>query len=152
MSNLTTFSGFLYSPYLTPAVSFSVYAIAQASAPQDPVNFQQPLGLYWYGANGGWNMGTNRFVAPFAGVYYTHITLTTANWVSLVCQMDLLLNCNAVMTNSYMTKSQANLDSRSRSFILRLNLGDVLRVRLTSGGYYSTSSLYTRFAGFLIHF
>jgi hypothetical protein len=92
-------------------------------------------------------MGTNRFVAPFAGVYYTHIMLTTANWASLVCQMDLLLNGNAVMTNSYMTKSQSNLDSRSRGFILRLNLGDVLRVRLTSGGYYSTSSLYTHFAG-----
>jgi hypothetical protein len=83
--NPTTFSAFLYSPTLLPAVAFAVTRniTALVNAPADPVQYN------WVFVNegNGWNAGTYRFTAPLAGVYYFHfVTLVHAQLrVSWTC-------------------------------------------------------------------
>lgn len=148
LSTSTIFSGFFYSPFLSPAVAFSVgVSIGGPSMnpPVDPVPYDRVL----VALGNGWNPATYRFTAPVGGVYYTHIAIMTA--AILKCQMDLLKNGDAVMNNAYMSTQQSNTDSRSRGFMLRLQTGDELRVRLTAGQYYGNGILNIHFAGFLIH-
>lgn len=149
VSPATVFSGFLYSPYLTPAVAFSVGVNknnAVQNAPLDPVPYDTVL----VNQGNGWNKSKFTFTAPFDGVYYIHVTSMMAGGAT--CQKDVLLNGVAVVNYMYMSTTHSSEDSRSRGFILRLKAGDELRVRLTNGTYYIANNLLNHFAGFLLHF
>lgn len=143
----TTLSGFLYTPYLTPAVVFSVgiTSTSRPNAPVDPVSYDSIL----VNQGSGWIAAKQAFVTPIGGVYYVHIMFMPTQGNQ--CQVNLLLNGKTVMGNSYLSTPTSGYDTRSRGFILRLNPADELRVSLTAGQFYSNSNIYNTFTGLLIH-
>lgn len=153
ISSLTTLSGFLYAPYLTQAVAFSVgqwtMTPSVLSNSTDPVKFSQ----VYVNKGNGWNPATNRFTNPVGGIYYVHFTLMTLrNPLGNPCQVNLLLNGFDVITNAYMSSTQSDADSRGRGFILRLRAGDELRVRVANGlCFLNNMVFFTGFSGFLVH-
>lgn len=85
LSTFTTFSGFLYSPNLTPAIAFSVVLNGppwSINAPFDPVQYGSVL----VNQGNGWSRASYTFTAPLGGVYYVYNVvvvkiLTCVKWI-----------------------------------------------------------------------
>lgn len=147
VTSMTTMSGFLYSPYLTPAVAFSV-GVGISNQPSAVVDYV-PFDTVIIDIGNGWNSQSYSFVTPYSGVYYVHMMLMSTPYTP--CQMDLMLNSNPVTTNAAMATNRNCYATSGRGFILRLYVGDELHVRLTAGSYYSNNNYFVYLTGFLVH-
>jgi hypothetical protein len=65
--------------------------------------------------------------------------------------LDLLVNGNATINLIYMTTSHNSYDQRSRGFLMRMRAADEVRVRLTTGSFYTNTNCHETLSGFLLH-
>jgi hypothetical protein len=119
----TSMMGFLYSPSAWPAVAWTVTIDSTQRGPLDPALF----GTVIVNEGNGFDVITlSRFIAPHAGLYYVSMTGTGVTYM----KMELLHN--GIMKAAVHT-DYSDLVTRSRAIILRLNVGNELRVRVPAG-------------------
>ena len=96
----------------------------------------------------GFNLMTNTFVVPLAGVYYIHLTTGTRRARS---KLVLMRNGLPAM-NVHVESNDLIYLTSSRAIILQLELYDELRIRLPYGySAFSNSNQYVTFSGFRIY-
>ena len=145
----TSMKGFLYKPYRSVPISWCVVwddVSTIIAGPIDPVAFN----IVFVNQGSGWDEALNRFTTPLSGVYYIQLTAGIAS--ENPTKMELLVNGFPVINVYRQFTSHSDRDTRSKAVIIRLQLGDELRVRLPSGYYLQTNKFrYTGFVGFRLY-
>ena len=147
--------GFLYIPHQHVPISWFVALESKGdgvyyTGPRDPLDFN----FVSVNQGNGWNSTRNIFLTPVSGVYY--IQLTSGISEAKPTKMELLVNGLPIINVYRQLASHNGLESRSRAVIWRLQQGDELRVRLSSGYYIYVASFYnknryTSFGGFYLY-
>ena len=143
--------GFFYNPSAGPKVAWSVVRkLGNFQGPSDPVQFDTIL------VNEGspWNNASNIIIIPSSGLYLidltTYLSGHTGNGNENV---QVILNNNPVIVIRLNTVGFNDAITRSRSILIQLNVGDMLRVVVpTSGSSYISGNLGLHaFTGFLLY-
>jgi hypothetical protein len=138
----TSLMGFLYSPSAFTPVAWTVILATTRLGPVDPLPFR----IVFMNEGNGFNGNSSNFITPQAGLYYVSMTGSSIHDEH---PMRLELLHNGVLKATVAFEFFAYL-SRTRAIILRLNVGDELRVRLPANYEVYASGAYaeTLFCGF----
>ena len=96
------------------------------------------------------NTGTNKFVAPIAGIYWFNCSALQAGNGA---QMTISLRKNSSTTGRFITRTDGDSGehhSCSVSGLYNLVAGDTVEVYLEAGRIYGDSGYFSNFTGFLI--
>ena len=143
--SMVTFAGFLYEPLNGYKVIWSVYTSVYLNAQYSPLPFDKIL----LNVGNGWNKTTNKFVAPYAGIYQLHLVSTSQQYNSV----DFRLMWNDVTYASILsaTKKYNMIVSRSRSVMIEASVGDTFYIATSASNYVvGTSNKDTLFTGYLL--
>ncbi len=142
----TALLGFLYQPIGIVPLSWSVACEQSYVGQVDPV----PFDVVFVNQGQGWDIVANTYTVIADGVYY--IDITAGMVANFPTKLELLVN-GVVQTNILRESSNHNnIDTRSRSIILRLTQNQVVRLRLPTGyRLYSNTARVTKFTGFRLY-
>jgi hypothetical protein len=153
--------GFLYSPMRGPQIAWSVFYVATGfiynifAGPVDPI----PYNVIAVNMGGAFNVTSYTVQISVPGRYFVDVTGYMCgrgfNFISSLKGnnvMYAMLNSNAIIQLSFQPDFLSNCITRSRSTIVMLNAGDVLRVNspVTGSGFYGDSNHQLSFTGFKI--
>ena len=143
--HLTTLTGFLYSPYRSIPISWWVgREEGFLNGEAYPFEFDYIL----VNEGNGWNLKSNKYLVPLAGVYYIHLTTGAYHARS---KLEVMRNGLPVV-NVQVESNTTSYLTTSRAIILRLEKDEELCIRLPSGySAFSNSHKYISFAGFRIY-
>ena len=151
-SNCVYMQGFLYSPYASPKVAWSVIRkMDDFAGPLDTIQFDD----IQVNEGSPWNKVSNVITIPRRGLYFIDLTtyLGNAQMNKPNANMQVLLNNSPVVVIQLDATGLNNGVIRSRSIMAQFSAGDTLRVAApTSGSYYISNSAGVHvFTGFLLY-
>ena len=143
---LTSFAGFLYEPLDGRKVIWSVHQRSSVSGQLNPFPFDEVA----VNIGNGWNATSNRFVAPYSGVYQLHLTVTIQPFSTINYQ---LVRNGGAYANVYGSIIIHNgYETRSRSIMIDALVGDIFNIisNLSASNLYSNQFRLISFSGFLL--
>ena len=152
---LISLQTFLYSPSNMKVVSWSVSLISHYglafSGPQDYLNYSV------VNANVGdpWKATENKVVIPVAGIYFvdlsSHLCGYFWNGGGDDSEIEVVLNSKSILINRLSSPKITGCITRSKSVLVNLNIGDIMRVRIPKRGrFFQGSKPQNSFNGFLL--
>ena len=140
---LSSFKGFLYSPFQGIQVVWSVHTTAPYPQSANPVVFP----IIETNQGSAWLSSSNQVIIKVAGTYYVNIAATQKSFEGISLHVVLNGKTDAIQLFKYWQTDNGPV-TREIADILQLKENDVLHVYIDSGGYQG----YTSFCGFLLYF
>ena len=139
----TSWSGFKIDDVMNIKVIFRVARTTSYSN----INTYLPFDKMLVNVGQAWNSCNNQLIIPTSGIYF--LSFSSASVENTIHVLDLRVNEN-IKARTYICANIFNgIDVSSQSVILKLNVGDVVQLYLSTGPVYSDNNYQTSFAGFL---
>ena len=143
--------GFLYHPSNDVRTAWSVAcSLPDFFGPADPLVFN----VIYVNEGNTWNASSNTATVLQAGIFLIDITTYLCGmYGNRQENVQIVLNNNTLIQLKLNTTGWNDCISRSRSFLLQLNVGDSLHIRIPTAGSFYVSNYYLlhAFTGFLLN-
>ena len=126
-------------------VAWSVARTTSSTTSMNPVTYNRVL----VNLGNAWNPSTNTVTIPRTGYYYLHIGAGVRTGTGSFIYLDV--NGIQQFRLAHWSTSHNGVDTMSRSGILHLSSGGLVKIRCSSSGFYSDRGLQTIFMGFLLY-
>ena len=138
----TSWSGFKIDDVMNTKVIFRVARTTSYSTIDSYLPFDKLL----INIGQAWDSCSNQLITPTSGVYF--LSFSSASVENARHTLELRVNEN-VKARTFIYNIFDGIDVSSQSIILKLNVGDVVKIYLLGGPVYSDNNYQTSFAGFL---
>ena len=139
----TSWSGFKIDDVMNTKVIFRVARTTSYSA----INSYLPFDKLLINVGQAWNSCNNQLIIPTSGIYF--LSFSSASVENTRHFLELRVNENGKARTVINANIFDGIDVSSQSILLKLNVGDVVKLYLTNGPVYSDNNYQTSFAGFL---
>ena len=139
----TSWSGFKIDDVMNTKVIFRVARTTSYST----INSSLPFDKLIINVGKAWDSCSNQLVIPASGIYF--LSFSSASVANTRHGLELRVNGLVKVRTFIYANIFDGIDVSSHSILLKLNVGDIVKLYLSAGPVYSDNNYQTSFAGFL---